>query len=338
MLYITFGLYALTNYWGKSQIEFAENVMNYSIPIYALTWLGSALFNGGYDFPVKLSKLFKGVFWGTILILLVYAILPKSLQFSRLFIFIGAGWTLGYYLISRLFFHVFIKGRFSLKFDVGRHFAIISDNDEFKRIKKLITQTNSNVGSIENINIENVKTIPKEIDELVFSTKNYSYENILDSIDLYKSNELDFKIAPKKDNHLIGSNSIDTAGDLYVLNINALVNKENIRKKRLFDFSFSTLLILLSPILFIVFKNKMQFFSNIFKVFFGNATFIGFSEETARRDVRLPTIKNGILSPSEGTPYVSKEINEKLNLLYARDYSLRKDFAILLKAWHKLDS
>lgn len=337
-LYITLGLYALTNYWGKSQIEFAENVMNYSIPIYALTWLGSAIFNGGYDFPIKLSKLFKGVFWGTILILLVYAILPKSLQFSRLFIFIGAGWTLGYFLLSRLFLHVFIKGRYSLKFDDGRHFAIISDTDEFERIKKLITQTNSNVGSIENVDLGNLQIIPKEIDELVFSTKNQSYENILNSIDSHKALDLDFKIAPEKDDHLIGSNSIDTAGDLYVLNINALVNKENVRKKRLFDFSFSTILIVTSPFFFLFFKHKLQFFTNIFNVFIGRKSFIGFSEETARRDVRLPTIKNGILSPSEGTPYASKEINEKLNLLYARDYSLRKDFAILLKAWRKLDS
>ena len=30
-------------------------------------------------------------------------------------------------------------------------------------------------------------------------------------------------------------------------------------------------------------------------------------------------------------------ITEKLNLLYARDYSMRKDFSIVWKAWRKLD-
>tara|TARA_B110000285_G_scaffold234173_1_gene310233 strand:+ start:1523 stop:3439 length:1917 start_codon:yes stop_codon:yes gene_type:complete len=339
LLYITFGLYALTNYWGKSQIEFAENVINYSIPLYALTWLGSALFNGGYDLPAKLSKLFKGIFWGTILILLVYAILPKSLQFSRLFIFLGAAWTMGYYFISRMFLHVFIKGRFSLKFNSGRHFSIIGNQEEFERIKKLITQTNSNVGSIKKTTLENnERVIPNEIDELIFSTKNHSYEFILNSIDRLKSNNLDFKIAPKNAEHLIGSNSIDTTGDLYLININALVSKENVRKKRLFDICFSTVIFLMSPILFLVFNNKIKFFSNILKVFIGTISFIGFSEETAQKDVRLPTIKNAILTPSDGVPYATKEINEKLNLLYARDYSLRKDLAILLNAWRKLDT
>jgi len=338
LLYITIGLYALTNYWEKSQIEFAENVMNYSIPIYALTWLGSALFNGGYDFPIKLSKLFKGVFWGTILILLVYAVLPKSLQFSRLFIFIGAGWTLGYYFLSRLFLHLFFKEKFSLKFDDDRHFAIIGDESEFERLKKLITQTNSNVGSIRKLTLEKENNIHPDVDELIFSTKNHSYELILDSIDKLKSNNLDFKIAPENSEHLIGSNSIDTAGDLYVLNINALISKENIRKKRLFDVSFSALLLLISPIFFILLKNKFKFFTNITQVFIGKISFIGFSKETAQKDVRLPNIKIGILSPADGIPYTTVEINEKLNLLYARDYSLRKDFAILLKAWPKLDS
>ncbi len=338
-IYITFGLYALTNYWEKSQIEFAESVMNYSIPLYALTWLGSTLFNGGYDLPVKLSKSFKGVFWGTILILLVYAILPKSLQFSRLFIFIGAGWTLGYYYISRIFLHFFMKGRFSLKFNSGRHFSIIGNQNEFERIKKLITQTNSNVGSIEKIDVNNIETISSsETDELIFSTKNHSYEFILNSIDRLKSNNLDFKIAPEKGEHLIGSNSIDTSGDLYVLNINTLVSKENVRKKRLFDVSFSTLILITSPIFIFIFKNKLKFLSNIFKVFTGQISFIGFSEKTAQKDVRLPNIKTAILSPSDGIAYATSEINEKLNLLYARDYSLRKDFAILLNAWRKLDT
>ena len=338
LIYITAGLYALTNYWGKSQIEFAENVMNYSIPLYALTWIGSALFNGGYDIPVKLSKLFKGIFWGTILILLVYAVLPKSLQFSRLFIFLGAGWTLGYYFISRIFLHVFIKGKFSLKFNTGRHFSIIANQDEFERIKKIITQTISNVGSIKKIDDNDERISPSEMDELIFSTKNHSYEFILDSIDRLKSNNLDFKIAPEKSEHLIGSNSIDTAGDLYVLNINALVSKENVRKKRLFDISFSVLILLTSPVLLFAFAHKRRFFSNIFKVVIGQISFIGFSEETAQKDVRLPNIKIGVISPSDGIPYASIEINEKLNLLYARDYSLRKDFAILLNAWRKLDT
>lgn len=339
LMYIIIGLYALTNYWEKSQIEFAETVMNYSIPIYGLTWLLSSIFNGGYDFPIKLGKLFKGVFWGTILILLVYAVLPKSLQFSRLFIFIGAGWAVGYYVLSRLFLHLFIKGKYNLKFDNGRRFAVVGGEEEYKRIKNLITQTNPNTESIFHLNKEaSVDSIPLDSDEVIFSTENSSYEKILNAIDQLRDRGLDFKIAPERANHLIGSNSIDTAGDLYILNINALVSKENIRKKRLFDLSFSMLLLIISPLILLCFNSKSRFMSNIFNVFLGKKSFIAFSGETSRKDVRLPSMKQGVLSPSDGIPFSTEEINEKLNLLYARDYSLRKDFSILLKGWSKLDS
>ena len=117
--YIVVGLYALTNYWKMSSIEFPQELIRYSIPIYATTWLAATFFNGGYDAPIKLFKFLKGVFAGTLLILIAYAILPKSWQFSRLFIFVGAGWVLSYYLISRIFLHLVARKQFNLRADRG---------------------------------------------------------------------------------------------------------------------------------------------------------------------------------------------------------------------------
>ena len=154
----------------------------------------------------------------------------------------------------------------------------------------------------------------------------------------FHSEKLDFKIAPADANHLIGSNSIDTAGDLYILNLNTLVSKENRRKKRLFDFSFSFGLILSFPLSFIWVKNKSSYFKNLIQIFLGKKSFIGFSDADMKRDVRLPKIKPGILSPSDSIDGSDDLIREKLNLLYSRDYSMRKDFSILLKSWGKLDN
>ena len=152
-----------------------------------------------------------------------------------------------------------------------------------------------------------------------------------------KNDKLDFKIAPHTGDLLIGSNSIDTAGDLYIINLNTLVNSENKRKKRLFDACFSLALILCFPLTFFLQKNKINYLRNLFKVLSGKRSFIGFSDEDIKRDVRLPKIKPGILSPGDSLPGSDDAIREKLNLLYSRDYSMRKDFSILLKSWVKLD-
>ncbi len=72
-------------------------------------------------------------------------------------------------------------------------------------------------------------------------------------------------------------------------------------------------------------------------ILIGNITFIGFSEKAVQKDVRLPKTKPSILSPSDINKKNSDSIEGKLNLIYARDYSMRKDFAILIQAWRKLD-
>lgn len=335
--YILVGLYLLTNYWKLSHIEFPAELTKYSIPIYAITWLGTTLFNGGYDSPYRISKLLKGVFWGTILILVAYAILPKSLQFSRLFIFIGAAWVLSYFIISRLFLHLAIGKRFNLKIKNRKKFTIVGKQKDFDRVSTLIKETNEQVDEIENINSTDFISTNSNTDEIVFCSENISYKEIIKTMSSFKDSDLDFKIAPKDGNHIIGSNSIDTAGDLYILNLNTITSKENKRKKRLFDICGSFLILILTPISTFLFSNKTKFIQNLFQVLIGKKSFIGFSEETIQKDYRLPKIKQGILHPSDINKISTPSIDEKLNVLYARDYSMRKDFSILLKSWKKLD-
>ena len=337
LTYLIFGLYALTNYWKISNIEFPEELIAYSIPIYAITWLSTTIFNGGYDSPYKFSKLIKGVFWGTIFILIAYAILPKSLQFSRLFIFTGALWVVGYYLISRVFLHFAIGKHFSLKNRNKKRFVIIGNQTNDERIFDLINETNEQVDNISTAKLEDIDGNKSDFDELVFCSETTSYKQIINTMTRLKNPLIDFKIAPKDAKHIIGSNSIDTAGDLYILNINRLTNIENRRKKRLFDICISIPILLLSPILIFLFSNRFLFLKNIGSIFIGKMSFIGFSEMAVQQDIRLPKIKPSILFPSDINKKSSPALEEKLNLIYARDYSMRKDLAILIQAWRKLD-
>lgn len=336
--YVVGGLYALTTYWERAQIDFPDELISWSIPIYAFAWLASAFFNGVYDPPIKVFKFLKSVFLGTILILVAYAILPKDWQFSRLFIFVGAVWVLIYLLISRLFLHFVVGKRFTMRSNERKAFGIYSSSEEFERIKTLIEQTNENVREIRHLGHQIPVTFTEaSIDEIVFSSKDLKYSEIIAAMKHFRRSGLDFKIAPAAAVHLIGSNSIDTAGDLYILNVNTLVSTENRRKKRLFDWSLSGLILLASPVLCLQFRNKSRFFRNLFRIWLGQHTFVGFSEEDVQRDVRLPKIKPGVLTPSDRIAGADSNIREKLNLLYSRDYSMRKDFSILLLSWSKLD-
>ena len=335
-IYVTAGLFALTNYWKMSHIEFPEELIKYSIPIYAFAWIATSYFNGGYDFPTRLLKYVKSVIIATLIILVAYAILPKDYQFSRLFIFMGALWTLIYFLVSRLFLHFAIGKRFKLFKTGKRSFAVVAHGEEFERIKSLLSQTHSNLGEIYRVETGQEK-LPR-LSEIIFSANDISYGEIIQRMRDWKSNDHDFKIAPSDGNVLIGSNSIDTAGDLYILNINALSSTENVRKKRLFDVSLSLVLLLSLPISIFFFSNKRTYALNLMQIISGKLTFIGYTDTEMKTDVRLPKMKEGLISPSEAIDSSSDVIREKLNLLYARDYSMRKDFSIILKSWQKLDT
>lgn len=340
LIYIVGGLFLLTSYWKEANIEFPNELINYSIPAYAMVWLVSIFFNGGYDKPLKLFKYLKGVLLGTIAILVVYAVLPKSLQFSRLFIFIGAAWVLSYYFISRIFLHLTYRRQFNLSSDSRKNFLVVGSRQEFNRIKHLIERSHGDIKGIFNILPNELSRISGEQpdeDEIIFCSADLSYLEIIDFMAKNRSLQLSYKIAPENSDYLIGSNSIDTAGELYIININTLGSDENVRKKRVFDFIIAFALLLGSPVMILFYRSKLSFLNNVVRVLAGKISFIGFTEEALNRDVRLPRTKKGILSPCDAIDNLDEQLCDKLNILYARDYSLRKDFSILIRSWRKLD-
>lgn len=343
------GLFALTHRWTTEQIEFPIDVIKVAIPIYSLIWLTANRFNGAYDKPIKLTRFIQGTLIGTLIILVAYGLLPKDWQFSRLFILIGALWVIAYYYISRLFLHFSIKGTFRLFKIKSKRFAIIGSEEEVERVHNILRQTTPVLELVEYVSVNekekwSVGTMNQldqlvhihGINEVVFCAKDTSAQQIIDWMSRLDSSKVDFKIAQPDSMYLIGSNSIETAGDLYILNINSISKPENIRIKRTFDFIAASFLILVSPIIIWSVPNKGTFYKNCFKVLFGKNTLVGYYTSSDHSNMLLPKLKPGILHPQDGLTEMDSTVNEKINLLYARDYSIRKDLSILMKSWKKI--
>lgn len=350
LLYIIGGLIILTSYWKKSSIEFPDEILTYSIPSYTIAWLLSIFYSGGYDYPIRISRFIKGSFIGTLCILIIYALLPKDSQFSRLYILIGALWTMVYFTVSRIYLHFAIGREFNLSANKNKKFVIIGSNLECERVSQLIKQTNEKIEFIEFISSKEEKeegfigTINQldqvvhihAVDEIIFCAKDTTAQTIIHWMSTISNESIDFKIAQPDSLYLIGSNSIDTAGDLYILNINSISSKSNIRNKRTFDLLTSFFLLIASPILMFCYKNKKKFYKNILSLIIGKKSVVGYLSKE-RNELNLPKIKTGILSPADTSIQLNQSVNDKLNLIYARDYSIYKDLMILKNAWGKLD-
>lgn len=345
------GLMALTNYWKINAIEFPESVLKFAIPVYTIIWIISNLFSGSYDRPVKFFRFAKGTFIGLLIILIVYALLPKIWQFSRLFILTGALWTFVYLVISRIFLHFSVGGSFSMRPILNKRFAIAGSKDEFDRISEILKNTGSKIESIIWVSTEknsnqvaqfNINQLDQiihihKIDEVIFAAKDNTAAEIIQWMSFLPESNIDFKIAQPDTLFLIGSNSIETAGDLYVVNVNAIQRPENVRAKRTLDLLVSTGSLLLFPISFWLFKNPIIYFKNLISVLTGKLSFVGYKSSKELKSYQLPKLKTGILTPIDGTSFNELDLAHKLNLIYARDYNIQKDISILMKAWKLMD-
>ncbi len=338
--YIVLGLFALTNYWYQAQIDFPSKIINWLIPFYTFIWFISIGVRGGYDNPITFKKIVGGTLIGTAVILMLYALFPKSWQFSRLFILIGSAWVITYYLSSRIFLHLAIGKRFSL---IGTHhgnFAILGSENEFERVSSLIRQTQPKINTLIHIPKDKSDEIEQyievhAIDEVIFCAKDCTASEIIQWMISTDNERVDFKIAQPDSSYLIGSNSIETAGDLYIIDINAISQRTKQRQKNLFDFCVGFFFLLLSPILCWFYKNKVQFFKNCFDLIRGKKTVVSYNNSPVGKRT-LPKLKNGILNTWDATSITDEQLKSKLDLLYAREYNVLKDMEILWKSWKKM--
>ncbi len=352
MLILLFGIASV--YQNYTSIFIPEILLKMALPVYAGIWFLSLVFSGGYDKPVRLISGIFGAAIGTGLILMIYALLPKDFQFSRLIILAGGGMVLAYYLLSRLILHLILP-QWRIGGANNKRFVIVGDQQEAERVHQLLLQTNQQISSVEFISagneregsffsgtfnqLDQVVEIHK-IDEVIFCAKNISSSDIISSMLNLEGQNVDFKIAQPETSFLIGSNSIETKGDLYVMDLNRINKPSNQRNKRLLDLATAIKMIVLSPFLIWVFNNKRNFYSNMFGVLIGKLSMVGYAPVKHISTLKLPKIKRGILSAALqfNSSNPDDDAVARINLIYAKNHSLMMDMKIIWKNWKKLDS
>ncbi len=350
------GLFLIADqYQLIEQISIPPDLLTFGLPFYGLIWFITQIFSGGYDKPVQLIKNGVGALIGTGIILMIYALLSKEYQFSRLIILIGGLWVLLYYLLSRLVLH-FIGGEsYRMGGSKNKRFVIIGDLDEVERVSQILRQTKSKVQSVVYLSHTDTKSNDifvgtlnqldqvidiQKIDEVIFCAKNVSAATIISKMTELEGRKLDFKIAQPETSFLIGSNSIDSQGDLYVLDINKINKPANRRNKRLVDVMVSFLLFVLSPILIWFFKDKRQFLLNLISVCTGKLSFVGYASIHHSSNLKLPKIKRGILPATlmVENGNLDDDAVSRLNLIYAKNHSYLMDLKLIFKHFWRLDS
>lgn len=345
------GLAVISYYWGKMTVY--EGVGSYPmilfalvLPAYIFIWLINTYFAGGYDKPYNIGRAVLGVATGSVFVLVLYALLPESLRFSRALILFGTLWLALEMTMTRLIGVWMGKETFMSKRNAKKRFILIGSPDEAQRVEALIQSTSikpdfiglvssdtneTPEGFIGRINqVPDIITIYK-ITEIIFCSKDVPHQVIIDKMVEWHASNVDYKIAPEDSLSIIGSNSINTRGDLYTVDIKAIDTVANRRNKRLLDVILSVFSIVFwLPLIFVV-KKPWRFLKDAVLVLIGKRTWVGYCK--ADKEIqKLPKIRRGIYDPSTpieklGTENDTEFYNQ-LNLLYARDYTVWKDAEI----------
>ena len=134
------GMYLLKNYWEVTvkDVHYPPMFMQIAVPFYILTWILAAYFAGGYDTPIRISRMVRGVLSGAVFILVVYALLPESYRFSRALILLGTTWTILSITITRLLLNALHIKQFALADSKTKRLLIAGDAEEAQRILSLL--------------------------------------------------------------------------------------------------------------------------------------------------------------------------------------------------------
>ena len=353
------GLLLIKEYW-EYYVKYIEGgkypaaYLYVNVPIYLFIWISSIYFSGGYDKNANIPKIIRGIFWGTIIIAAVYGFLPEQFRFSRGMIIAGGAYISFAIIVSRLLLHFIKHKNFRFGEAPGKKIIIVGDPEEAERAHQLLNQLNlgqqiigyvhtnaiANNSEKELGQIEDLRQITEiyKAGEIIFCGKDIPSSEIIHWI-VSLGSQIDYKIIPDQSISIIGSNSKNTAGDLYTVDIQLnIAQPQYKRSKRLLDIFISLSFLITLPVSILFVEHKTGYIKNIFAVLFNRKTWVGYSQNAPSESAaRLPAIKKGVLSPLDIIP--ENNLNDftpaRLNFIYARDYRVGTDFEILVKAFRQ---
>lgn len=312
------------------------------IPVYLLVWSICLSASGWYKRPSNLFKLAAGIFTGVIL-LSALSNFVEPLRFSR-GILLGGAIILGAIaLCNRILLSLRYRD-WTVGSRAPQNLVFVCSENEWlhlqprlksgghEEIKGFISThphcTHADcLGSIQHMN--DLIGLNR-IQELVFNAADLSADKIIDGMMAWSHNGVSFKILPKSADYLIGSHSKNDRGDLYSLELRLkIASPEGLKAKRSGDLILSFLVLAGFPLFAIISRAPQSLWKNLKAVFSGKASWVGYSGDLQQS---LPLIKKGILDPGMNMPALQSGMDiERLNYLYARDYSPMQDVGLFLK-------
>jgi len=331
----------IKNYYAQTQHKIYDAALVVPAFVsYIVVWMLAVWLSGGYDRPLKPLRTLKPIAIGTAVILIAYSLLPENLRFSRALILLAMIDAVAVFVVNRTMWN-WLTERTSGWFEkTNGNVVIVGSKAEVVRVKEMLEQIQratmhvieiqpESAGSAAHehslVNLEEIIRV-HQIDQIIYCAQDMSSSDIIASMSSVNDKRVEFKIAPPESLYIIGSGSIESTGDGSVLDVNSVQLPGNRRRKRLLDLSLSFVFLLLSPLIVLLQKQPLKFFSNLVSVFSGQRTWVGYAS-TGKEQAHMPRLKGGVLKTSRSNDPAHCR---KMDVLYAKDYRVANDLRLIM--------
>ena len=318
-----------STYWADNINYYPTEYTTFVIPLYILLLMFCSWMQGGYDRPVKLWRIVRGMGIGVVLLLAFYSLLDESQRYSRMLLLTGSLWTLLSTLLIRFILSISgIKG-YALRTRRRGATLIVGNADEAARVERLYrtyVSPSATLLSTDDLNPQHLEDRIRieHAEEVIFSGRDLDIQSIIGLMTHLRTTGVFYRIAPADGDFIIGSGGILSADDLYLADLDTISTPSSRRRKRMLDFAIALLAILLSPVLFWPQRRKAQYFGDCFSVLIGRRTWVGYTGHP------------GVFAPADIATSTTADLAERLMLRYMRHYRISTDINILLHNWNRL--
>jgi O-antigen biosynthesis protein len=217
------------------------------LPVYAMIIVFSIALFSGYRMPSGVARTLKGIFAGILTILVLYALLPLGIRFSRAVILIGGLISIPAIALWRMFLSVVLPDFADNPLKRGKKTIIVSDSEGYKGVRKLLELSSreyiiSGRVSIspddisEDVlgNLQQIKEVVRinKIKEVIFASRNLNSSVIIGSIHSLSDSNVSIKIASTDEKYILGSRYVNPKEYVISLDRKSFRNRllENLKK------------------------------------------------------------------------------------------------------------
>ncbi|MES2374710.1 MAG: glycosyltransferase [Bacteroidota bacterium] len=326
--------------------DFGVAFVPYALPAFSVWFVLSASFVGSYDKKFQTSKMLLSLAFAVVSTLAVYSLLPENFRFSRGVILWGGLFAAILIFLLRQFLLRLNSSLFIPEIETEGPTIVVSTEAEYAGIKDLLETAAVDQQLFGRVSVEDkdsaalcsvkdihslVKNFP--VNRIIFCIGKLSLQEIMLQVISFPKHNTRFLFHAAGSGSIVGSQTLSPGATIVTPFIDyRITHPYQQRMKRVVDIVLSLFFILTIPFHFLLHPKPLSFIRAVFCVLTGSQTWVGYATNSSS----LPAIKKSIIPSAGKTNGFTKNMFEKSDRIYAKNYDWWQDVVHVFQNYRNL--